>query len=275
MEAEWQADRSLLRELIRSRPDLSLKQIAAQIGRSYSWAKKWAKRLALAPPDDLEVLHSRSRARKTPAPAWDPLVLRRVEQIRLFPPEGLQRTPGPKAILYYLPRDEQVQQRGCRLPRSTRTIWKFLHQLGLLTQEPVKKHEPLPLCQPLEEVQVDFKDASTVRPDPSGEGKQQHVVEICNFVDAGTSLLLSAQVHDDFHAATALEAVIQFLREHGRPARMSFDHDPRWVGGGSRMGFSLGIAAVPARRWGRDASVPTTSATQERLCREVSPQLQV
>ena len=94
MEAEWQADRSLLRELIHSRADLSLKQIAAQIGRSYSWAKKWAKRLSLAPPEDLEVLHSRSRARKTPAPAWDPLVLRRVEQIRLFPPEGLQRTPG-------------------------------------------------------------------------------------------------------------------------------------------------------------------------------------
>jgi hypothetical protein len=45
-------------------------------------------------------------------------------------------------------------------------------------------------------------------------------------VDAGTSILLSAQVHEDFHAATALEAVIRFLREHGRPTRMSFDHDP-------------------------------------------------
>ena len=94
MEAEWQADRSLLRDLIRTRPDLSLKQIAAQIGRSYGWAKKWARRLAQAPPEDLEVLHSRSRARKTPAASWDPLVLRRVEQIRLLPPEGLQRTPG-------------------------------------------------------------------------------------------------------------------------------------------------------------------------------------
>jgi hypothetical protein len=73
---------------------------------------------------------------------------------------------------------------------------------------------------------VDFKDASTVLPDPSGEGKQQHLVEICNFVDAGTSMLLSAQVHDNFHAETALEAVIQFLREYGRPKQLSFDHDP-------------------------------------------------
>ena len=37
------------------------------------------------------------------------------------------------------------------------------------------------------------KDASTVLPDPSGEGKQQHVVEVCNFVDAGTSLLRIAR----------------------------------------------------------------------------------
>ena len=62
MEAEWQADRALLRSLIHSRPDLSLKQIAARIGRSYSWAKKWARRLAEAPPETLDVLHSRSRA---------------------------------------------------------------------------------------------------------------------------------------------------------------------------------------------------------------------
>src|SRR5690348_14105205 len=237
MEAQWQADRSLLRDLIRTRRDLSLKQIAAQIGRSYSWAKKWANRLTQAPPEDLEVLHSHSRARKTPAASWDPLVLRRVEQIRLLPPEGLQRLPGPKAILYYLPRDQLLRERGCRLPRSTRTVWKILRLLGLLAKEPTKKHEPLPLCQPLEEVQVDFKDVSSVRPDPSGEGKQQHVVEVCNFVDAGTSILLSAQVHDDFHAATALEAVIGFLREYGPPTRMSFDHDPRWVGGSSGWDF--------------------------------------
>jgi transposase InsO family protein len=35
----------------------------------------------------------------------------------------------------------------------------------------------------------------------------------------------------------ALEAVIQFLREHGRPKQMSFDHDPRWVGGSSGWDF--------------------------------------
>jgi hypothetical protein len=32
-------------------------------------------------------------------------------------------------------------------------------------------------------------------------------------VDAGSSRLLSAQVHEDFHAQTAFDAVVRFLRE--------------------------------------------------------------
>jgi transposase InsO family protein len=237
MEAQWQADRSALRDLLQTRPDLTLKEMAKRVGRSYGWAKKWAKRLSAASPDDLAVLVSHSRAHKTPYPTWDALVKRRIEQIRLLPPEGLQRTPGPKAIAYYLPRDAELQARGCQLPRSTSTIWKLLTQLGLIATDSSVKHRQEPLHEPLEEVQVDFKDVSSVRPDPGGEGKQQHVVEVCNFVDAGTSILLSAQTHENFHAETALEAVIQFLRERGRPKQMSFDHDPRWVGGSSGWDF--------------------------------------
>jgi hypothetical protein len=182
MEAQWQADRAALRDLLLTRPDLTLKAMVTRLGRSYSWGKKWAKRLAQTSVNDVSVLHSPSRARKTPFAPWDPLVLARIEQIRIAPPEGLQRTPGPKAILYYLPRDVQLHERGCRLPQSTSTIWKLLTRLGLLAAASPVKHQPEPLREPLEEVQVDFKDASTVQPDPSGEGKRQHVVEICNFV---------------------------------------------------------------------------------------------
>ncbi|HLZ58106.1 MAG TPA: hypothetical protein VKR06_14290, partial [Ktedonosporobacter sp.] len=66
-----------------------------------------------------------------------------------------QRTPGPKAILYYLPRDQELVERGCRLPRSTSTLWKRLRKLGLLMADPVVKHRPEPPREPLEEVQVD------------------------------------------------------------------------------------------------------------------------
>jgi integrase-like protein len=50
-------------------------------------------------------------------------------------------------------------------------------------------------------------------------------------VDAGTSIALSAQAREDFHEHTAIEAVIAFLRQYGRPRQMTFDRDPRWVGG--------------------------------------------
>lgn len=210
METQWQADRAALRDLLHTRPDLSLKAMAHHLNRSYSWVKDWAKRLAAAPPDDLKVLCSRSRARHTSYQEWDPLVLRRLEHLRLFPPEGLQRTPGPRALLYYLPRDVDLQQQGYRLPRSTKTVWKLLKRLGLIAEKLVIVHKEEPLREPLEEIQVDFKDPG-IPADPSGEGKKQHVVEVMNFVDAGTSILLAAKVQDDFRAHTALEAVITFL----------------------------------------------------------------
>ncbi len=75
MEAQWQADRAALRDLLLTRPDLTLKATVARLGRSYNWGKKWAKRLAQTSVDDLSVLHSQSRARKTPFPGWDPLVV--------------------------------------------------------------------------------------------------------------------------------------------------------------------------------------------------------
>lgn len=264
MEMQWQADRSALRELQQSRPDLSLKEMAVLLKRSYSWAKRWSKRLQQAPPTDLAVLHSRSRARKTSPPDWDAQVLQRLEEIRQHPPANLQRTPGPKTILYYLQHDPHLQQLGCRLPQAASTVWKLLHRLGLLTPTSKRQHEPEPPCVPLEEVQVDFKDVSTVPPDPLG--KRQHVIETCNFVDAGTSLLLMAEPHDDFHAQTALEAVIAFLRRYGCPQRMSFDHDPRWLGSPSgrdfpsalqRMLFCLGIEPriCPPQRPDRNAFV--------------------
>jgi hypothetical protein len=42
--------------------------------------------------------------------------------------------------------------------------------------------------------------------------------------------VLSAHAQENVHAETALDAVIPFLREHGRPRHLSCDHDPRWVG---------------------------------------------
>ena len=235
MEAQWMADRAALRCLAQKYPDWTHEKLALCIGRSRSFVKKWLKRFREALPDDLAVLHSRSCARKTPPSTIHPRIIQRIVEMRESPPEHLQRVPGPKALLYYLARDAELQALGAPLPRSTRTIWKILRKEGCILDEPTHRHKPLELRQPLEEIQMDFKDASTVPADP--EGKQQHVVEVLNFVDAGTSILLSAQAHQDFHAETAFEGMVAFLRQYGLPLMMTFDRDPRWVGSSSGRDF--------------------------------------
>jgi transposase InsO family protein len=134
-----------------------------------------------------------------------------------------------------LDRDPALQAQGLQVPRSARTIWKILRAEGLILASPAARHKPLPPREPLEEVQIDFKDVTTVPADP--DGKRQHVVETCNFVDAGTSILLEAQVRDDFRAETAFDAVVAFLRRYGLPPMLTFDRDPRWVGSQSGRDF--------------------------------------
>jgi hypothetical protein len=82
--------------------------------------------------------------------------------------------------------------------------------------------------EPLTSWQLDFKDASTVSAD--AEGKRQHVVEVLNTVDVGTSMLLGAEARADYTMATAIEAVAQTVQQHGLPEHITFDRDPRFVG---------------------------------------------
>ncbi len=235
MEAQWVAQRAMLRHLALQYPEWTRPQLAAAVGASVSFVKKWLKRFRETDPNDLHVLFSHSRARHTPPPPPDLRLVQRVIEIRMTPPENLQRTPGPRTILYYLKRDADLQAQGLVAPRSTRTIWKILRKLGLILDPPERTHKPLEPREPLQEVQTDFKDVTTVPPDP--QGKQRHVIETLNFVDAGTSTLLYAQPHNDFHAETALDAVISFLRTNGLPCMLTFDRDTRWVGSASGRDF--------------------------------------
>lgn len=81
------------------------------------------------------------------------------------------------------------------------------------------------------------KDIGCISPEQGSQGKRQHVIEVCNFVDAGTSIALWAQAREDFHEQTALEVVIAFLRTYGCPSQITFDRDPRWVGSVSGRDF--------------------------------------
>ena len=116
----------MLQQLLQEHPEWSRQELAQRLGRSLGWVKKWKKRLREAPAGDTSVLLGKPFGRQTPYPQIDAEVEQRILAIRDEPPEHLQRVPGPRAILYYLPRDPQLQSRIETLPRSTRTIWKIL-----------------------------------------------------------------------------------------------------------------------------------------------------
>ena len=99
-------------------------------------------------------------------------------------------------------------------------------------------------------------------------------------VDASTSIALSAQAREDFHEQTALEAVITFLRQYGCPRQMTFDRDPRWVGGVSgrdfpsplrRLLLCLGITPhiCPPHRPDKNAYVERYHRTYGQECLQI------
>jgi hypothetical protein len=155
MEEEWMRDRALLLDLLNKDPQTPAQALAQTIGRSVSWVKKWRQRLAEGNRADPYLLCSRSRAHHAPYFRWDDRVPQRIVAMRLSPPENLKRVPGPRALLYYLPRDPELQEAQIPLPRSSRTIWKILHLTGcLVTRSKESPHES-ELRKPLEEIQMD------------------------------------------------------------------------------------------------------------------------
>ncbi len=59
------------------------------------------------------------------------------------------------------------------------------------------------------------------------DGKRMHVVEACNVLNVGTSILLDAHVRADFTAETALACVVASFQKHGLPHKITVDRDPR------------------------------------------------
>lgn len=227
MEEAFYASRVQLQQLLRAHPHWTKQQLAEAIGRSIGWVKKWKKRI-LAAPDDPQVLRGWSRRpHKTPNPIH-PAVVQRILEIRDNPPDNLQRTPGPLAIIYFLHQDETLKASGYHLPTSTSTIWRILDHHHRIVRNRKKSREPLERPEPMLCWQLDFKDVSTVPPDP--EGKKLHVVETFNVVDEGSSMVLDAVVRDDFTMETAIWAAVHVMLQHGVPAQVTFDRDTRFVG---------------------------------------------
>jgi hypothetical protein len=235
MEEQWVVDRCRLRAVWLEHPEWSKRQLAEAVSHSKSWVKKWLKRIRSYPLEDREVLQGRSRARKRPPPGTTPEIVTRILEIRDAPPPKLGRVPGPVTILYYLQKDQPLREAGCPLPRSTRTIWKILDRYHRIARPGRREHEELDRPEPGVEWGMDFHDVSTVPADP--EGKQQHVVEILNLVDHGSSAVVASEPGDNYTAETALRTVAGVLVEQGCPDRICLDRDPRWVGSWTAKDF--------------------------------------
>jgi transposase InsO family protein len=96
-------------------------------------------------------------------------------------------------------------------------------------------------------------------------------------VDAGTSTLLDTQIREDFHAQTALQAVVHFLQRYGVPPKLTFDRDPRLVGAATGRDFPsplvrfllcLGITpnVCPPHRPDKNAFVERYHRTYNQEC---------
>ena len=269
-EAELIAKRAALRWLSHQHPQWTQQDLADALKMSRPWVSKWLRRLHQGDVDDVMALHSRSCARHTPpfSIASQPAVVQRILQMRAEPPENLQRVPGPEAILYFLHRDPTLKAAGVRLPRSQTTIWNILRQAGCILQDRRRKPKPLELRQPGKEVQFDLKDASSVPADP--EGKRAHVVEIANFVDAGTSIWLHREVRSDFDAEALFEVVVQFLCQYGLPQMLTFDNDPRFVGSPSGRDFPSALVRFLLCVGVIQSADPAASSRQKCVRRTVS-----
>jgi transposase InsO family protein len=264
--------------LLGLRPDWTMGDLADAIGRSRSWVKKWVARLRQAAPDDDMALQGQSCARRTPPEGLSQVVIDRILAIRDDPPAGLNRIPGPKAILYYLEQEATTTLQGERLPRSTRTIWRILRQHQRIVSPHRQAHHPVERPEPMQSWQLDFKDAATVPPEP--DGKQQHVVEVLDAVDVGTSILIAAEARPDFTMATAIETAAVIVTEKGLPDMVTIDRDPRFVGETSqrespspflRFWLCLGVEVTicPPRRPDLNAFVERYHRSYEEECLQV------
>lgn len=241
-QAQLVADRANLRHLLCEHPDWSRPKLAQQTERSLSWVKTWQKRFKQVPDNDETVLWGKPPIpHKLPKPPH-PLLLERLLEFRQHPPDGLKRVPGPKTLRYYLLQDPLLKEQGIEPPHSTSTIYKLLVRLGCIARPGLKKPQLLERSQPLEIIAIDFKDASSVEVDP--DGKKQHVVEVLNLIDEGTSVLWEAVARADFNAETVVETLLTVFEQHGLPHQLRFDRDPRFVGSASGRDFPAAMVRM-------------------------------
>ena len=130
MTFSYYADRVNLVHAMRRFPHWSAPQLAHALQCWESWVKKWRKRLRpfLSQPTALAfgVTGTITGAQPSACEAGSTGGRGHPLHSRCSPGRRCARTPGPKAIQYYLQRDETLLALGLARSRSTRTIYQVL-----------------------------------------------------------------------------------------------------------------------------------------------------
>jgi hypothetical protein len=212
-------DRVALHRLVQKHPDWKAPHLAAEIGRSERWVRKWLRRFEAVAKPDFSMFQSQSRApklrpRQTPKEVKDVIC-----DLRESLSEKYHRRAGASLIRDYLLQDKDLKDTDFFIPTSSRTITQILKERGYI-QIP-KKHEPMPLvlCSPMEEWEMDFCEIRL----------QDGRFEFFLVVDRGTSRVVYLEGCEGYQADTALLAVTRLFLLNGLPKWLHFDRDPRFV----------------------------------------------
>ncbi len=226
-ESEQIYDRMRLHRLMREHPTWTPAQLAAEVGRSEGWGRKWVKRLREEASPSFKMYQSRSRAPKHRPHQTEEPVKDRICTLREELSEAYHRPAGARLIAHTLQQETALRENHAFIPTSSRTISKVLRERGYLHNTPKREHIPLTLCAPMEEWEVDFCEIRL----------QDGLFEFFLVVDRGTSRVVYLEGCGGYQADSALMAVYRLLEQHGLPKRVRLDRDPRFVGSWSADGF--------------------------------------
>ena len=216
MERVWELARLELYQLRRDHLDWSQTQLAAKLGYSLSWVKKWLRRFRQAKTMSLDVFKSQSRAPQHNPRTVQPLVRQAILGFRDALREKYHRSVGAKTILYHLHHDPWLKQQNVYLPRSSRIIWQVLKDGGRIPTR-VRDHHPLERPEPMQFWEMDF-------------GQLGDAFEFFVWIDRGTSILVDTDTQSHFNAESTLLSLANTFVTHGLPEKIRCDNDARFVG---------------------------------------------
>src|ERR1051326_2785694 len=152
MTIAYYAARTNLYHLWQQHPQWDQATLAAALGCSKGWVKKWLRRFreerAAGLPVE-QILLGHSRARNQRPVQTHPLVVEQVLAIRDQPPEGLRRVPGQEALRYYLERDPALQFFQIPVP-SAKTIYRILKAHDRIPTQGKRHHQPVERPAPID-----------------------------------------------------------------------------------------------------------------------------